>query len=43
MFGSFNTTKPYNHILEANLCNFMMCRERLVVPQPTFCKPMMEV
>ena len=42
IFDSTNTTKTQNHVLEANLYKHI-CRERLVIPQPTFYKPMIKV
>ena len=43
IFDSISTTKTHNRILEVNLYNRVACRQRFVIPLPTFYKPMIEV
>ena len=43
IFDSISTTKTHNRVLEVNLYNCVACRERFVIPLPTFYKPMIKV
>ena len=45
IYDSISTTKNHNRVLEMNLCvyNCVACRERFVIPLPTFYKPIIEV
>ena len=43
IFDSISTTKTHNRVLEVNLYNRVACRQRFVIPLPTFYKPMIEV
>ena len=43
IFDSIGTTKTHNRALEVNLYNRIACRERFMIPLPTFYKPMIEV
>ena len=43
IFDSISTTKTHNRVLEVNLYNRIACRQRFVIPLPTFYKPMIEV
>ena len=43
IFDSISTTKTHNRALEVNLYNRVACRERFMIPVPTFYKPMIEV
>jgi len=43
IFDIISTTKTHNRILEVNLYNCVACRQRFVIPLPTFYKPMIEV
>ena len=43
IFDSISTTKTHNRVLEVNLYNCVTCRERFMIPLPTFYNPMIEV